>query len=238
LAYRKATATSARIAVLVQPMLHPQAAGVAFSADPVTGDRNVTTVEAVAGLGDQLVTGTAEPQRWRVVDDRLRDQHDASVLSEDQVRSIAETVRRVADLFGWPQDVEWAIAGDRLWLLQARPITGLSDRDSPELVPIPIQVPPGNWQREAEHSPRPPSPLSASDTGNSFKSVLDEFGVLVDVDFAVIGGWEYVQIRPVGAPRSRGAFPAEPQARRRATPLAAPGALQGRPSGPAQDRSC
>lgn len=202
-AYRKEAAPHTGVAVLVQRMVHPQAAGVAFSADPVSGDRGVTIVEAVAGLGDQLVAGAAEPQRFRVRGDGVLNRYDPSVLSEEQVRSVAQAAGQLAELFGCPQDVEWAFAGDQLWLLQARPITGLPDRDSPELVPIAIEAPPGTWLRGTVHSPRPPSPLATSDTEFSFPKVLAEFGVLIDVDFAIIGGWEYLQIRPVGAPKPR-----------------------------------
>jgi pyruvate,water dikinase len=118
------------LAVIVQRMVAPRAAGVAFSTNPVTGERHVV-IEAVAGLGDRLLGGTVVPSRF-VVDTRGvlaaadRREIGAGVLPDDAVLSIAAVVRDVADRAGIPQDVEWAWLDDGLVLLQARPITALA----------------------------------------------------------------------------------------------------------------
>jgi len=117
------------IAVLVQRMLHPRAAGVAFTADPISGDRDVTLVTAVPGLGESLVGGQVGGESWRVKDGRAvsgaRHTPSVDVLTDREVEAIAELARRAEAGFGVPQDIEWAIDGPTLWLLQARPMTAL-----------------------------------------------------------------------------------------------------------------
>ena len=125
-------------AALVQRMLVPEAAGVAFSSDPVSGRRNVQVVAALAGLGDALVSGEAEGDAYEVARDgvvsvrRLRDGASTRVLTDAQVTAIAALARRAAAHFGRPQDIEWAIEHDRLWLLQSRPITTLGTLPDPD----------------------------------------------------------------------------------------------------------
>lgn len=118
------------IAVLVQRMLHPRAAGVAFTADPISGDRDVTLVTAVPGLGESLVSGQVGGESWRVKEGRAVSEArghapTAEVLTNREVEAIAELALRVEAVFGVPQDIEWAIDGPTLWLLQARPMTAL-----------------------------------------------------------------------------------------------------------------
>lgn len=117
-------ATGGGVAVLVQPMLAPVAAGVAFTRDPVTG-AVTTVVEAVTGLGEPLVSGGADPERWRVEPgggarvDRAR-----GVLTVGTAAAVAAHAEHVERLLGGPQDVEWAVdAAGTVWTLQARPVT-------------------------------------------------------------------------------------------------------------------
>ncbi len=124
-------------AVLIQPMIDAAAAGVAFSADPVSGRRQVAVVAAVRGLGDVLVAGTASGDSWQV--DRAgaiiaRDPVDANhpVLDDGMVHAVAALARRCAAIFAAPQDIEWAIEGDTLYLLQSRPITTLAALPDPD----------------------------------------------------------------------------------------------------------
>ena len=197
-AYRAASTTAQRVSVLIQPMIDADAAGVAFTVDPVTG-RRVTVVEAVAGLGEALVSGSAEPERWLVETTGLTAPDSPEVLTSDQVLAVAELAAKVESLSKGPQDIEWAIANGSVVLLQARPATTVG---SATPIPIPIEVPPGSWMRDSTHQPRPPSPLSATVyEGTSFPIVFPEYGVMVeDIEFAVIGGWTYAQVHPVGAP--------------------------------------
>ncbi|MGH2659938.1 MAG: PEP/pyruvate-binding domain-containing protein, partial [Actinomycetota bacterium] len=113
------------MAALIQPMIAAEAAGVAFTTDPVTG-RHRTLIEAVEGLGERLVSGAATPERWTVEeDDSIEAPSEATGLDAERVRAIAELARRVEEHFGRAQDIEWAFEGRSLWLLQARPITTL-----------------------------------------------------------------------------------------------------------------
>nr|MBA2602978.1 phosphoenolpyruvate synthase [Acidobacteriota bacterium] len=162
LAYRREHAlgsSAGRPAVLIQRMVQPRAAGVAFSADPVSGRRGVAVVSAVLGLGTTLVSGEADADTWlvardgtiidrRVVqkptmyvvgrrDGRIKgvevqaDLVNAPALSDPEVKAVASLARAAARHFGRPQDVEWALA-ERLYLLQSRPITSLSSMADPD----------------------------------------------------------------------------------------------------------
>jgi pyruvate,water dikinase len=108
-------------------MVNAELAGVAFTADPLSGDSSRVVVEAVAGAGEALVSGQAEADR--VVFDRgslavvARHHPSAPILSEDLGREIARLALRAEEMFGAPQDIEFAVEGGELWLLQSRPIT-------------------------------------------------------------------------------------------------------------------
>lgn len=121
---------SSPTAVLVQRMVAADVAGVAFGADPVTGDRTICTVTAVAGLADQLVSGLVNGDTYRTArDGTIQGQTLADlvpVLLPSQVRDIVELLHHVEAAMATPQDIEWAFADGRLYLLQARPITTLS----------------------------------------------------------------------------------------------------------------
>lgn len=142
--------SSGAVAVIVQPMVRATAAGVAFSADPHTGERGVVLIEAVRGLGDRLVAGEVDPEAWRVeTGDATRQRAgEDEVLTAAQVAAIADLARAAEALFGAPQDVEWALDGDSVVLLQSRPITALP---APP-VPIAIEVPRGSWERDDHHA--------------------------------------------------------------------------------------
>jgi phosphohistidine swiveling domain-containing protein len=118
---------SGGMAVIVQRMVAPAAAGVALTADPVSGDRQTSVITAVRGLGERLVSGAAAGDEWEVrggtaVARRLVE----DVLDAAQAERVAAEARRIAELRGAPQDVEWAIdETGELWILQARPMTAL-----------------------------------------------------------------------------------------------------------------
>jgi len=120
------------MAVVVQKMVEAQAAGVAFSADPITGERHVV-IEAVAGLGTALVQGLVEPDRYVVGGQEVHletttGENGAPILPTGQILDLAKTVREVACRIPSPQDVEWAWDGARLYLLQCRPISTLASQ--------------------------------------------------------------------------------------------------------------
>ena len=117
-----------RMAVVLQRMVPARAAGVLFTADPLTGDRRVTTIEAVEGLGDALVAGEATPDVVRVRDGRVVERSVAGrepVLTDAHVRALVGIGARIAAGLGAPQDVEWCLAADGVHVVQARPITTL-----------------------------------------------------------------------------------------------------------------
>lgn len=122
---------SLSMAVVIQRMVDAQAAGVAFSADPITGQSQVV-IEAVRGLGDALVRGLVEPDRW-VVDARgviakVNPAGDQPALEDHLVLHLAGIVHQIAGTMKAPQDVEWAWDGSSFCLLQSRPITSLIGR--------------------------------------------------------------------------------------------------------------
>jgi len=203
------------MAVLIQPMIPAEAAGVAVTIDPVSGAHR-TVIEAIDGLGERLVSGTADPERWIVASSGMIDPpHRQKVLTTEQARMIGDLARRVEEHQGRPQDIEWAIADGTLWLLQARPITTLP-KSPPELVPIPIEAPAGYWERDDFHEPVPQSPfgrvLLLEQVIKNFPAAFAEFGILVErIEPAFIGGWTYSRVVPVGAPpASRGSSSPNP----------------------------
>jgi pyruvate,water dikinase len=145
-----------RMAVVVQQMVFPQAAGVLFTADPVTCNRKVATVEAICGLGEALVSGLVNPDVYKVRDGEVvakavaakqlavhaspagGTQHQAieperqeqPALTDAQVVRLARLGRRIEAHLGRPQDIEWCLVDDGFQIVQSRPIT--------TLFPIPV----------------------------------------------------------------------------------------------------
>ncbi len=119
-----------RMCVVVQRMVEPRVAGVLFTADPVSGRRGQPVVDAVAGLGEALVSGEASPDHY-VLDRKGRTLHadllgDQPLLSDDERARLLSDAIRAEQAFGQPLDLEWAIdASGRIEWLQARPITRL-----------------------------------------------------------------------------------------------------------------
>jgi phosphohistidine swiveling domain-containing protein len=119
--------TDGRLAVIIQRMVAPAAAGVVLTADPITGDRRSTVISAVRGIGDRLVSGEATGDEWVVVGrDAIPRRQPEHALDRRQAIEVASEARRIAAARGAPQDIEWAIDVDgTLWILQARPMTAL-----------------------------------------------------------------------------------------------------------------
>jgi rifampicin phosphotransferase len=122
-------------AVIVQRMVTAEAAGVAFSGDPVSGRRGIAVVSAVRGNGRRLVSGECDGDTWHVDrDGQIAERRTLScgVLSDDRVRAVASLARQAARHFGLPQDIEWAYAAGELQLLQSRAITTLASIRDPD----------------------------------------------------------------------------------------------------------
>jgi phosphohistidine swiveling domain-containing protein len=183
------------MAVLVQRMIPADASGVAFSANPLTGNRSEVRISATKGLGDQLVSGAIDGDEWIVAGGK------ATAVAQRQQAIDAATAARVADLARRaeaagrsPQDIEWATAGGRLWLLQSRPITVLPV--APE-----IEIPKGTWQKDAGHFFEPVSPFAATTQLRYAHKFLDQgiatWGLLPDrIQFKVIGHEPYIHVDP------------------------------------------
>jgi pyruvate,water dikinase len=132
-AYRRANAVddhAATLAVIVQRMVDASAAGVLFTADPLTGRRRTAAIDAVAGLGDKLVGGAVDPDHYAVdVARRLvikRPANEKPVLTDRELLDLAQLGDSVEGHFGAPQDIEFALDASRgIWLVQSRPITTL-----------------------------------------------------------------------------------------------------------------
>lgn len=123
-----------RLAVVVQRMVPATIAGVLFTADPITGRRRRAAIDAVRGLGEQLVSGAVNPDHYLVdtttgaVLERRGD-----ILDDAGLREIAAMGARIEAHYGKPQDIEWAIDEQKLWIVQSRDIT--------TLYPIPASAP-------------------------------------------------------------------------------------------------
>ncbi len=122
-----APAGNGRMAVIIQRMVVPTAAGVVLTADPITGDRGSCIVTAVRGIGERLVSGDAIGDEWVVRDGvATARRRPESAIDAEQASRVAREARQIADARGAPQDIEWAIDTDEtLWIVQARPMTAL-----------------------------------------------------------------------------------------------------------------
>jgi phosphohistidine swiveling domain-containing protein len=115
--------TTQEMAVIVQKMVPAELSGVLFTTDPVTGSRTAMTGNFVPGLGDKLVSGEVEPQTF--VLHRPKGRYEGPPELKRSKRKLFKLALRLERDLGGPQDIEWAIAGSQLYLLQSRPITTL-----------------------------------------------------------------------------------------------------------------
>jgi pyruvate,water dikinase len=198
-AYRAAAdAAEGGMAVLVQRMVPADTAGVAFSANPVTGDRDQTLVSAVRGLGERLVSGRATPDEW-VVRGGTAECVEApeGALDAPRALQVAEVAERLEHRLGTPQDVEWAIADGEVHVLQSRPITALPTAPA-------LQIPTeGTWTKDVAHYHEPMTPLGASIylplLDASISEMFADFGLLLDtLTSRSMGGEIYTRLLPVG----------------------------------------
>jgi pyruvate, water dikinase len=116
------------IAVVVQQMVDSHKSGVLFTVDPVHGRKDRMVVEAARGLGEAVVSGEVTPDNYTLSRDgvvkKSRVVGAERVLTDAECAALARMGRRLADLHGGPQDIEWAFDADgRLFLLQSRPVT-------------------------------------------------------------------------------------------------------------------
>ncbi|MBK8989689.1 MAG: hypothetical protein IPM39_27135 [Chloroflexi bacterium] len=135
------------MAVIIQPMIAATCSGVLFTQDPLTLTQKTVVVEAVPGLGQDLVSGRATPDRYVVNRhnkeiEKTTTQREPPVLTNAQVQQLVVIGLAVAELFGAAQDIEWAVENNSFFLLQSRAIT--TKAPSIPLTPLPpheINVP-------------------------------------------------------------------------------------------------
>ncbi|MDB4918735.1 phosphoenolpyruvate synthase [Mucilaginibacter sp.] len=139
------------LAVVVQQMVFPQAAGILFTADPVTGNRKVLSIDASFGLGEAMVSGLVNADSYKVRGGKVTDkkisakklaiyalkdggtkeqaiepaQQNKQALTDEQILQLERIGRKIEEHFGSPQDIEWCLASDTFYIVQSRPITTL-----------------------------------------------------------------------------------------------------------------
>lgn len=139
------------LSVIVQRMVFPQASGILFTADPITSNRKLLSIDAGYGLGEALVSGLVSADGYQVregqiVDKRIAakklaidgreeggteirqldpNQQTSQTLTDDQILQLASIGRQIEAYFGCPQDIEWCLADDTFYIVQSRPITTL-----------------------------------------------------------------------------------------------------------------
>lgn len=139
------------ICVVVQKMVFPEASGILFTADPVTSNRKVLSIDASFGLGEALVSGLVSADNYKVKEGKITEtmiatkkvaiyalkeggtekkqidsaQQKLQTLSEQQILQLAQIGRQIESYFGCPQDIEWCVVDDTFYMVQSRPITTL-----------------------------------------------------------------------------------------------------------------
>ncbi|MDK8180310.1 phosphoenolpyruvate synthase [Paenibacillus sp. UMB4589-SE434] len=139
------------LSVIVQRMVFPQASGILFTADPITSNRKLLSIDASYGLGEALVAGLVSAdcykvQEGKIVDKRIAtkklaiygrkeggtetkqidpDQQTTQTLTEPQILQLARIGRQIEAYFDCPQDIEWCLVDDTFYIVQSRPITTL-----------------------------------------------------------------------------------------------------------------
>lgn len=139
------------LSVVVQRMVSPEVSGIMFTADPVTGNRKIVSIDASFGLGEALVSGIVSADLYQVKSDKLitrqiakkeiavysnpeggttkvnieRARQTAPALSAEKAIELARIGRKIEVHFGNPQDIEWCLSDNEIFILQSRPITTL-----------------------------------------------------------------------------------------------------------------
>ncbi|EMN7727586.1 phosphoenolpyruvate synthase [Bacillus cereus] len=139
------------ICVVVQKMVFPEASGILFTADPITSNRKVLSIDASFGLGEALVSGLVSADNYKVKEGEISEtmiatkkiaiyavkeggtetkqidpvQQKLQTLSQQQILQLARIGRQIEAYFGCPQDIEWCLAHDTFYIVQSRPITTL-----------------------------------------------------------------------------------------------------------------
>ncbi|MFA6227013.1 MAG: PEP/pyruvate-binding domain-containing protein [Candidatus Paceibacterota bacterium] len=150
--------TKISVAVVIQKMVNSEVSGIAFSVHPVTEDRNQMIIEAGFGLGEAIVSGQITPDSYvvekdprRIIDTNISTQArglyrvstggnewidisepkaSSQVLTEKQIFEFADLIMKIENHYGFPCDIEWAFEKGKFYIVQSRPITTLTNKDS------------------------------------------------------------------------------------------------------------
>ncbi len=140
-----------QLGVVVQQMVFPEVSGILFTADPVTSNRKVLSIDASFGLGEALVSGLVNADNYKVRDGKVIDKkistkklaiyalkeggtqeqeiepprQNRPALADAQILQLAGIGRNIEVHFGCPQDIEWCLADETFYIVQSRPITTL-----------------------------------------------------------------------------------------------------------------
>ncbi|MFY0574081.1 PEP/pyruvate-binding domain-containing protein [Cystobacter fuscus] len=184
----------ARMSVVVQRMVDARAAGVLFTVDPVNGVRDRVVVNAVAGLGEALVSGQRTADQFvlsrdgKVLESQV--QGPTPAIDAAMLQTLLSDALAAEAKLGYPVDMEWAIASDgSLYWLQARPITTL---DAPDLNELDSTLPHPNCvlttYNISEVMPGAATPLTSSVLGRRLDSIMNELYVRCGVPPALFEG--------------------------------------------------
>lgn len=139
------------LAVVIQQMVFPHTAGVMFTADPISGNRKILSIDASFGLGEALVSGIVNADNYQIRNGEITGKkisakktavyasknggtkeekinpmlQDQQALTDEQIVQLARTGRKIEEHFGSPQDIEWCLADNKFYIVQSRPITTL-----------------------------------------------------------------------------------------------------------------
>lgn len=117
------------LAVIVQKMVNSDSSGVIFTVNPVTKNKEEIVIEASLGLGENIVGGKVTPNRFLVDKENLnikdKSLQNNPILDEKQIKDLAKLALKIEEIFGFPQDIEWALEKNKIYILQSRPITTL-----------------------------------------------------------------------------------------------------------------
>ncbi len=139
------------LSVVIQKMVFPQASGIMFTADPITSNRKVTSIDASFGLGEALVSGLVNPDIYKAREGRILDKkistkklaiyalkeggteekkieaerQNMQTLTDEQILQLERMGRTIEAYFGRPQDIEWCLYDNKFFIVQSRPITTL-----------------------------------------------------------------------------------------------------------------
>lgn len=139
------------LSVVVQRMVFPQTSGIMFTADPITGDRTVLSIDASFGLGEALVSGLVNADHYKVKEENIiqkkistkkvaiyslkqggteereieQEQQNVQALTDDEILQLNAIGRRIEKYFASPQDIEWCLYEGKFYIVQSRPITTL-----------------------------------------------------------------------------------------------------------------